>query len=341
MKRVALLAVLAAAVLVAALNGSAGEAGGWKYGHVHSKPFDGKSDKAVFFAADGLRQDLVAKYAEFLPTMRSFLKKGVRAADHGLLTQAPPNTGAGWYTLATGAWPGVHGSTNNTFHINGQAFANRTAAFDPPTATTQVLQAETIAQSAERGGKKVAQVEWAGGRNGVIDGPTIDFRTFHSGRGVTTNFANVAPFFDDVPFITSFGLQFDHPDRLCRPAAVPCRQAVAGHGLDRHRCRRRTARRWRCACASSTSAWTSTASGPTSTTAATIGAMRYDRVLFSPTKNFADTVANLPRGAVPGCQGEDPGRRAERADRRHVHQGRGAQRRTCRACASSTPRCRA
>ena len=82
MKRVALLAVLAAVVLVAALNGSAGEAGGWKYGHVHSKPFDGKSDKAVFFAADGLRQDLVAKYAEFLPTMRSFLKNRMAGGNY-------------------------------------------------------------------------------------------------------------------------------------------------------------------------------------------------------------------------------------------------------------------
>ena len=83
-----------------------------------------------------------------------------------MLTQAPPNTGAGWYSLATGAWPGVHGSTNNTFHINGQPFGNRTAAFDP-----NVLQAETIAQSAERGGLKVAQVEWAGGATPPINGP--------------------------------------------------------------------------------------------------------------------------------------------------------------------------
>ena len=100
-----------------------------------------------------------------------------------MLTQAPPNTGAGWYTLATGAWPGVHGSTNNTFHKNGDAFTNRTAAFDPG-----VLQAESIAQAAERGGLKVAQVEWAGGRNASINGPTIDFQTFLSGRGVATNF---------------------------------------------------------------------------------------------------------------------------------------------------------
>ncbi len=122
----------------------------------------------MFFASDGLRQDLVQKYAAqgVMPTMAGFLKKGTSATGGGLLTQAPPNTGAGWYTLATGAWPGVHGSTNNTFHINGQPFANRTAAFDP-----NVLQAESIAQSAERGGLKVAQVEWAGGRNATIAGP--------------------------------------------------------------------------------------------------------------------------------------------------------------------------
>src|SRR5438128_12595003 len=80
------------------------------------------SDKAVFFASDGLRQDAVVQYAAqgLMPTMAEFLKKGTFAAGSGLLTQAPPNTGAGWYSLATGAWPGVHGSTNNTFHINGQ-----------------------------------------------------------------------------------------------------------------------------------------------------------------------------------------------------------------------------
>ena len=96
--------------------------------------------KAVFFAADGMRQDIVEKYAAagVMPTMAGFLKGGTKASGNGLLTQAPPNTGAGWYTLATGAWPGVHGSTNNTFHKNGDAFGTaRTAAFDPG-----VLQAE-------------------------------------------------------------------------------------------------------------------------------------------------------------------------------------------------------
>ena len=112
-----------------------------------------------------------------MPTMRKLLRLGREGGGDGLLTQAPPNTGAGWYSLATGAWPGVHGSTNNTFHINGAAVrATAPRAFD-----AGVLQAETLAQAAERGGKKVAQIEWAGGRVGAINGPTVDFRSFFSG----------------------------------------------------------------------------------------------------------------------------------------------------------------
>ena len=181
-----------------------------------------------------------------MPTMKKLLKKGVKAADGGLLTQAPPNTGAGWYTLATGAWPGVHGSTNNTFHKNGEPFGNRTAAFDPG-----VLQAESIAQSAERDGLKVAQVEWAGGRNASIQGPTIDFQTFLSGRGVATNYVSPA---DSPAFIAAFGLQFDHPPASHQPAFPRPRLRPAGPT-----CRRHTARPRRCGCASSTSASTSTA----------------------------------------------------------------------------------
>ena len=71
-----------------------------------------------------------------------------------------------------------------------------------------MLQAETLAQAAERGGKKVAQIEWAGGRGGATNGPTLDYRNFRSGRGVATNY--IAPE-DSAAFTRSFGLQFDHP----------------------------------------------------------------------------------------------------------------------------------
>jgi 2',3'-cyclic-nucleotide 2'-phosphodiesterase (5'-nucleotidase family) len=201
--------------------------------HSSHGPFAGhdqaRNDKLLFFAADGMRQDAVERYADqgVVPGFRTLLRDGARASGHGLLTQAPPNTGAGWFTLATGAWPAVHGSTNNTFHVNGVPFDTSTAAFgtlpSPPFPVgTGVLQAETLAQSAERGGKRVAQIEWAGGRGGAINGPTLDFRVFKSGRGVATNY--IAPA-DLAQFVASFDLQFDHPagfaGRAPFPAASP------------------------------------------------------------------------------------------------------------------------
>jgi hypothetical protein len=172
-------------------------------------------EKVIFFSSDGLRQDMVEAFADqrLLPALTRLLRTGATPSDGGLLTQAPPNTGSGWYSLATGAWPGVHGSTNNTFTINGAPFGNRTSAFD-----SVALQAETLAQAAERGGKKVAQIEWAGGRVGVIDGPTVDFRSFLSGRGVATNYISPT---DDAAFVTSFGLQFDHPDGFAGQEPFP------------------------------------------------------------------------------------------------------------------------
>ena len=52
-------------------------------------------DGAVFFVSDGMRQDLVAKYAAQgpLPTMADFLKKGTSAAGTGLTTGAPATPG--------------------------------------------------------------------------------------------------------------------------------------------------------------------------------------------------------------------------------------------------------
>ncbi len=181
--------------------------------------------KAIFFVSDGMRQDLVERFAAdrgSMPAMASLLRTGIKAADNGLLTEAPPNTGAGWYSLATGAWPGVHGSTNNTFHINGQPFGNRTGSFDKG-----VLQAESLAQSAERGGKKVAQIEWAGGRNASINGPTVDFRDFFSGRGVATNYISPA---DLANFVAAFGLQFDHPAGFAGQAPFPAAAPTPASG---------------------------------------------------------------------------------------------------------------
>src|SRR5919201_3415255 len=134
----------------------------------------------VLFSSDGMRPDLMDKYSDqgFMPTYKALRRTGVEG-DNGMVQAFPPNTGVGWYTMATGAYPGEHGSTNNTFFRTGDTFSNRTSF-----SGAGVLQADTIAEAAERAGKKVVQVEWVGGRAAGIAGPTVDFANFFSTRGV-------------------------------------------------------------------------------------------------------------------------------------------------------------
>ena len=148
---------------------------------------DSAGGKAIFFAADGMRPDLLERYAGegAMPTFADLLATGVRG-DNGMLQAFPPNTGVGWHTLATGAWPATHGSTNNTFHRVGAADFGTANSFAAP----GIVQADTLPQAAERAGKKVVAVEWAGARgfDPPLQGPVVDFRSFLSGRGVLANF---------------------------------------------------------------------------------------------------------------------------------------------------------
>src|SRR6266545_3593681 len=159
------------------------------------------TQRALLYASDGMRPDLMERYAAqgAMPTYASLMRAGVRG-DNGLVQGFPPNTGVGWYTLATGTWPGEHGSTNNTFHRTGEAsFDNRTSF-----SGAGVLQADTIANAAERAGRKVAQVEWVGGRGAGIAGPTVDFATFLSNRGVLAAPASA----DEQAGAAAFGLSY-------------------------------------------------------------------------------------------------------------------------------------
>ncbi|MGH2682810.1 MAG: 5'-nucleotidase C-terminal domain-containing protein [Actinomycetota bacterium] len=160
---------------------------------------------AVVFASDGLRPDLVERYASqgAMPTFRQMILRGARGAN-GLTPALPNNTGVGWYTLATGAGANAHGSTNNTFHRNGATWSSRTGFAD-----AGVLQADTLMAAAERAGKRVASVEWVGARRSTMTGPWIDFRNFRSSRGVTTNYERPE---DDPDFIAAFGLDYDVND---------------------------------------------------------------------------------------------------------------------------------
>ncbi len=145
----------------------------------------------VLFSSDGMRPDLMQKYAAAgaMPSYAALMRRGATGSN-GLTQGFPPNTGQGWYTLATGAYPGVHGSTNNTFFDTRQPFTASTSfsfhgnGASPGSDPSNVLEAQSVASSAELAGKKVAQLEWTGGLNANIAGPTVDFSTFFSQRGV-------------------------------------------------------------------------------------------------------------------------------------------------------------
>ncbi len=190
---------LLAVMLLAPLSASAAPAGA-------PQPPRPLAYKAIFFAADGMRPDMMERYASEgdMPTYAELMAKGVKG-DNGLVQAFPPNTGVGWYTLATGTYPSEHGSTNNTFFRSGDLFNNRTAAF-----SDGVLQADTIGEAAERAGKRVVSLEWAGGSrtSTPLQGPVIDYRSFYSNRGLWTNW--------DVPGqpagAAAFGVQYQRYD---------------------------------------------------------------------------------------------------------------------------------
>src|SRR5262245_13721839 len=159
------------------------------------------ASRAVFFASDGMRPDLMQRYASqgYMPTYKALMNAGV-IGNNGLKQGFPPNTGVGWYTLATGTWPSEHGSTNNTYHRIGEGTFNNRTSFS----ALGTLQADTLAAAAERAGKKVAQVEWVGGANAGIAGPTVDFVNFFSTRGVLA--APAVP--DEQAGATAFGISY-------------------------------------------------------------------------------------------------------------------------------------
>jgi 2',3'-cyclic-nucleotide 2'-phosphodiesterase (5'-nucleotidase family)/predicted AlkP superfamily phosphohydrolase/phosphomutase len=169
----------------------------------------GSAGRVVMFASDGMRPDLMEQYAAdgFMPTYKELMDAGV-TGDNGMLQAFPPNTGVGWLTMATGAYPADHGSTNNTYFRAGDTFSNRTSF-----SAAGVVQADTIADAAERAGKKVAQIDWVAGMAANIQGPTVDFTNFFTNRGVLVGAA------DPVEQAGSAFFGVNYEDATLAPAA--------------------------------------------------------------------------------------------------------------------------
>ena len=250
------------------------------HGHGHDHGDD--SGKLLFFASDGMRQDAVEKYADegVTPGFRELLKQGAYASDNGLLTQAPPNTGAGWFTLTTGAWPGVHGSTNNTFHINGAPFGNSTAAFARPEHP-----AGRDARPGGRARRQEGRPDRVGGRAQRLD---------QRARRSTT--ATSAPAAAWRPTTSRRRTTCRSPPSFGR-AVRPRRPARARDRLDERR-RAPTARQGDAPAGARRQHATVDKYGLNAYIydSKNDRKTRYDRVLFSRTKSGADKVADLEEG---------------------------------------------
>src|SRR5690242_13871586 len=185
------LALLASTALAASALATPSAVAAPRSDHHGHHPGGGADHPVVMYASDGMRPDLMQRFADrhLMPTYADLMRRGA-TGDNGLTQGFPPNTGQGWYTLATGAYPGVHGSTNNTFFDTRLPFSQSISfAFhgngaSPGSVPGNVLEAQSVASSAELAGKKVAQLEWTGGLNADINGPTVDFSSFFSRRGL-------------------------------------------------------------------------------------------------------------------------------------------------------------
>ena len=145
------------------------------------------TEKVILFAADGMRPDLVDKYAA----------AGRHADDgrpHEGRSQGEERSASGLSAQhRSGLGDARHGNVAGHPRLDeqhllrpGPEFVTGSTSFAAP----GILQADTIAQAAERAGKSVVSMEWVAARSytPALQGPVVDFRTFFSARGVLVNY---------------------------------------------------------------------------------------------------------------------------------------------------------
>ena len=95
-------------------------------------PSSGHGDDSGQAAVLRLRRDAPGRIEQYadegaVPGFQDLLTHGAYASDHGLLTQAPPNTGAGWFTLAPARGRACTARPTTRSTSTAQPFTNRTS----------------------------------------------------------------------------------------------------------------------------------------------------------------------------------------------------------------------
>ncbi len=134
-------------------------------------------------------------------------------------------------------------------------------------------------------------MEFSGGAEMNISGPTVDFRRFFSGRGVATNYISAT---DTAAMIASLGVQFDHPAGFGASAPFAGAAPVDASGWTNVPASFSPAKEMRLRVIDfGVDKYGLNAYIFDSTNDATVD---YDRVLFAPAKDGAASVATLRRG---------------------------------------------
>ena len=142
--------------------------------------------KELIFVSDGMRPDLAQKYATAgdMPNYAKIFNNGV-TGDNGMVPQFPPNTGAGWTTISTGAWSGTHGGDEQHLPHYSNAITTSTSRLR----RHHPCRPRPMAKSPRRRARRSPIFDWTATLPGTkIKGPAVDYRNFYSSRGVIANY---------------------------------------------------------------------------------------------------------------------------------------------------------
>jgi len=151
-----------------------------------SLEFAAATGPVIVYAVDGMQHGRVERYVaqEAMFTLQTLMEEGVRA-DPGPRPPFPPTSAVGLATLLTGAWPAEHGMVNSVFYQVGGGDFDEAAS-----AGGALLQADTLAQAAERAGKTVVAFEWPGMSHldPPLNGVVVESHTDFTLSGVVVNY---------------------------------------------------------------------------------------------------------------------------------------------------------
>ena len=244
-------------------------------------------DRVVMFASDGMRPDLMEKLRQ------GRLHAHLQELDEGRRHRRERDG------------PGLPAQHRRRLVHDGHRHVPVRARLDEqhllPRAATRsrtarrsrrpgVLQADTIANAAERAGKKVAQIDWVGGAAANIAGPTVDFTNFFSNRGVLVGAADPVEQAGSAFFGVTYQVGGAGRGRRLDQRA---RRAIRRRRRRRRPGRSRPPSRRRTRTAPTTS---------TSTTASSAAGAKYDHAIVEPGRQDRRRALDRPRRSATSCR---------------------------------------